>query len=52
MVVQVCIPTSNEGVFPLLHILTSICYLLRFFILAILMGITWNIRVIFIFLMT
>jgi hypothetical protein len=26
MVVQVCTPTSNEGVFPLLHILFSMCW--------------------------
>jgi hypothetical protein len=32
VVVQVCTPTSSEGVFPLLHILSSMCYLLCFYI--------------------
>jgi hypothetical protein len=42
MVVQVCTPITNEGVFPLLHILTSICYHLSFFILAILNSVRWK----------
>jgi glucan phosphoethanolaminetransferase (alkaline phosphatase superfamily) len=48
VVVQVCNPTRNGGVFPLLHILTSMCYLLNFFFfaLAILMSRRWSIRVV------
>jgi hypothetical protein len=46
VVVQVCNPTSNEGVFlsprPHRHVL-----LLEFFILANLSGIRWNLRVVF-----
>jgi hypothetical protein len=48
VVVQTCNPTSNGGVFFFLHILTNICCHLNFFILAILTGVTWNLRVVFI----
>jgi hypothetical protein len=42
MVVQVCIATSNEEVFPLLHIQDSNVLSLKFLILAILMDVIWN----------
>jgi hypothetical protein len=45
VVVQACNPTNNGGVFPFLHILASICCHLNFFILAILTGVRWNLRV-------
>jgi hypothetical protein len=48
VVVPACNPTSNGGVFLFLHILTSICCFLNFFILAILIGVRWNLRVILI----
>ena len=38
---------NNRGVFPLLHILASICYLLSF-VLEIMTGLRWNLRVILI----
>jgi hypothetical protein len=43
VVVQVCNPTSNDEVFPLLHILASM-----FWILDILMGMRWNFKVVLI----
>jgi hypothetical protein len=46
VVVRVCTTTSKGGVFPLLHILPSMNH--HFLILAILMGIKWNLRVILI----
>jgi hypothetical protein len=48
VVVQVCNPTSNGGVFLFLQILTSICCHLIFLILAILTGVWWNLRVVLI----
>jgi hypothetical protein len=42
-----CRPTENAGVFFFLHILASICCHL-FYILAILTGVRWNLRVILI----
>ena len=39
MVLSIYIPTSNVPGFPLLHILTNICYLLFFKIIAILVGV-------------
>jgi hypothetical protein len=47
VVVQTCNPTSNGGSFLFLHILTSICCH-EFFILVILTGIRWNLRVVLI----
>ena len=49
---QVCTPTSSKGVFPVFHILISMCYHLGFFfpffILAILMGVRWHFKVVLI----
>ena len=42
VVVPVCNPTSNGGVFLFLHIFASICCHLIFLILAILTGVRWN----------
>ena len=40
--------SSNGGVFPLPHILASMCYFLGFWMLAILMFVKWNFRVVLI----
>jgi hypothetical protein len=41
-----CNPTNNIAVFLFLHILVSMYCHLRFFILAILTGVRWNLRVV------
>lgn len=48
VVVHICSPTSNRGVCTLLHIFTSMCCHLSFFILAILTGARWHLRVVLI----
>jgi hypothetical protein len=48
VVVKACNPTSNGGVFLFLHTLASMCCSLNFFILAILTGVWWNLRVVLI----
>ena len=52
VVVPVCNSTSNGKVFPFLHILVNMFCPLNFSILLILIGVRWNLRIIFIFLMT
>jgi hypothetical protein len=47
-VVPACNPNRNEGVFLFLHIFTSIYCHLSFFILSILSGVRWNLRVVLI----
>jgi hypothetical protein len=46
VVVPVCNPTSNGGVLLFLHILANMCCHLIFFILVILIGVRWNLRVV------
>jgi hypothetical protein len=49
MVVQIFTPTSNEEVFTLLYILASNVLSLEFLILAIVMGVRWDLIVVLIF---